>query len=601
MNKVLKPASALLIVGAVVMGCLVGTGSAYASNPIRPNSVAAWQTAIGKLSSPGGGCFSASYPKLQWHATTCKTVRERPMAPATQTRRLKPAKPMTVGNGYDESAQVAGTIFQTIGSFTSVSSNISEKGQINDSGPQLANTFTLQLNTEFFSPASACSGASVPSNCQGWQQFVYETDNNAVFMQYWLLNYVNTCPSGWFSYAGDCYTNSPGATNSASAVTAKGLADVQLEGSAFSGGNDAVTLIDGTTATQAANPDSKLQLSKSWTTSEFGVFGDAGGGEANFGSGSNLIAKTALSGSSASAPTCVQEGFTGETNNLNLAYSPTLGAQSSPTMTSKQQYAAAKTPKCATAAGTSLTGYSLVEARATVAAGGQGLATSQCPTGDVVVGGGGYQSLQTTQQSLNSSWPNSNSSWSVYFNNTGSTADTGVSLAYCVAASSVGDYSRAIGTAVTVPTSSQVQSVVTCPSGTVSLGGGFYNDATADTYGAAASAPYGSSGWRTYLVAGPNGSTTGEADAICATQPAGWVQRNSAYVTNGAGAETSATTNCPSGTEVLGGGAFNSSSSPLVMIGLTDSLSSLTGWHTAEINNSTSSESVDAWGICANV
>ena len=102
-------------------------------------------------------------------------------------------------------------------------------------------------------------------------------------------------------------------------------------------------------------------------------------------------------------------------------------------------------------------------------------------------------------------------------------------------------------------------------------------------------------------MAGPNGSTTGEADAICASQPAGWVQRASSYVTNGANTETSTSVNCPSGTEVLGGGAFNSSSSPLVMIGLTDSLSSLKGWNTAENNNSTSSESVDAWGICANV
>jgi hypothetical protein len=522
------------------------------------------------------------------------------MAPATQTRRVTPATPMTVGNGYDYSAQVAGTIFQTTGSFANVSSKISEKGQINDSGPKLANTFTLQLNTQFFT-TTACSGASDPSDCQGWQQFVYETDNNAVFMQYWLLDYAATCPSGWATYGSDCYTNSPGATNSDSAVTAKGLADVKLEGSAFSGSNDAVTLVDGTTATQASNADTKLHLSQSWNTSEFGVFGDAGGGQAVFGKGSNLEAETTLGSSSASAPTCVLEGFTGETNNLNLDKTPAIGTQSSPTMISKQEIATPASHNCKTAAGAGLTGYGIIEADASVPAGSQGLATAQCPSGDVVVGGGGYQNLQTTTQSLNSSWPNSDSSWSVYFNNAGSTADTGVAIAYCVAASSVSDYSQAIGTAVTVPTSSQVQSVVTCPGGTVSLGGGFYNDATTDTYGAAASAPYGTSGWRTYLVAGPNGSTTGEADAICASQPAGWVQRASSYVTNGANTETSTSVNCPSGTEVLGGGAFNSSSSPLVMIGLTDSLSSLKGWNTAENNNSTSSESVDAWGICANV
>jgi hypothetical protein len=507
---------------------------------------------------------------------------------------------MTVGNGYDDSTVVAGTIFQATGSFADVPSGISETGQINDSGPQLANTFTLQLNTQFFT-TPACSGASDPSDCQGWQQFVYETDNNAVFMQYWLLNYDTTCPSGWNTYGGDCYTNSPGATNSDSAVTAKGLADVKLEGSAFLGANDAVTLVDGTTATQVGNADSKLHLSQSWNTTEFGVFGDAGGGQANFTQGSNFVAQTALGSSSASAPTCVQEGFTGETNNLNLAYTATIGTQSSPTMASKQQWATAASHRCVTAAGAGLTGYNYVEARTSVPAGSQGLATADCPSGDVVVGGGGYQTLQTIQQSLNSSWANTNNSWAVYFNNTGSTADTGVAIAYCVVSSSVSDYSRAIGTAVTIPTSSQVQSIVTCPGGTVSLGGGFFNDSATDTYGAEASAPYGTTGWRTYLVAGPNGSVTGEAVAVCAARPSGWVQLASAYVTNGAGQATSASINCPSGTEVLGGGAFNSSTSPLVLIGLTDSLSSLTGWNTAENNNSSSSEAVDAWAICANV
>jgi hypothetical protein len=295
------------------------------------------------------------------------------------------------------------------------------------------------------------------------------------------------------------------------------------------------------------------------------------------------------------------EGFTGETNNLNLANPPALGTQSSPTMTSKQKWAVPASHSCATAAGAGLTGYGIIEADATVAAGGQGLATAQCPSGDDVIGGGAYQSLQTTAQSINSSWPNSNSSWSVYFNNTGSSADTGVAIAYCVAASSVSDYSRAIGTAVTVPSSSQVQSVVNCPSGTVSLGGGWFNDSTTDTYGAASSAPYGTSGWRTYLAAGPNGSTTGEADAVCSSQPAGWIQTNSAYATDGANSAKTVSTDCPSGTEVLGGGSFNSSVNPLILIGLTDSFSSLTGWETAENNNSSSSESVDAWGICANV
>jgi hypothetical protein len=603
-NEPGKLGLAILAGAVIVTGSLVSGQSAHGSSPApRLNSVAAWQSAVGGVSSPGRGCFRASYPNLQWHATTCTTVAQPACAPATQTRRVKPATPNTVGNGYDYSAQVAGTIFQATGSFTNVSSTISEKGKVDGSGPQKANTFSLQLNTQTFSDPPACSGSADPSSCSGWQQFIYSTNSNQVFMQYWLLDYANTCPSGWVTYRSDCYTNSPSATNADSAVTAKGLASIKLEGSAFSGGNDDndnVILIDGTTATVASNADSMLDLSKYWNTTEWGVFGDAGGGKANFASGSSLTAKTTLGASSASAPRCVVEGFTGETNNLNLAKSKTLGMQSSPTMTSKQTVAAASSKSCGKSSGAGLAGYSIIEAHRSVSAGSSEYsATAECPSGDLVVGGGGYQSLQTTQQSINSSWPSGYSSWIVTFNNTGSSDDTGTAIAYCVAASSVGDYSQ-VSNDVSVPPNSQVQSVATCPSGTVSLGGGWSNDEDVTGYGAAASTPYGTGAWRAILVAG-SGTGAGGAVVICASPPAGWVQMFSPYVTNPASTATTVSTNCPSGTEVLGGGSFMKSTSSLVMIGLTDSLPSLTGWQTNENNNSSSSESVDAWAICANV
>ncbi len=71
-----------------------------------------------------------------------------------------------------------------------------------------ASSFSLQLNSvPFTSPA--CSTALVPAACQGWQQFIYSTTHNAVFMQYWLLNYNTACPSGWTALGADCFTNSP--------------------------------------------------------------------------------------------------------------------------------------------------------------------------------------------------------------------------------------------------------------------------------------------------------------------------------------------------------------------------------------------------------
>ena len=47
------------------------------------------------------------------------------------------------------------------------------------------------------------------------------------------------------------------------------------------------------------------------------LYSDGGGSEANFGSSTTLQAQTALTATSNSAPTCVEEGFTGETNILS--------------------------------------------------------------------------------------------------------------------------------------------------------------------------------------------------------------------------------------------------------------------------------------------
>jgi hypothetical protein len=167
-------------------------------------------------------------------------------------------------------------------------------------------------------------------------------------MQYWLINYNATCPAGWFSFSTDCYTNSN--ASSVTALTAKELATVKLSGSAASGGNDKVSLSVGSGhATLVTNSDSKLDLAASWNTTEWGVYGDGGGGAAIFGANTALEAQTTLKATSSSAPTCVKEGFTGETNNLKLASTPALGSEPSPTMGSRQTNGTTGTASCAVA------------------------------------------------------------------------------------------------------------------------------------------------------------------------------------------------------------------------------------------------------------
>jgi hypothetical protein len=69
-----------------------------------------------------------------------------------------------VGNGTDYAARVTGLMSSATGSFDSVSGVTSETGQVNGSGPQVANTFSLQLNTNQFT-TSMCSGALNPTIC----------------------------------------------------------------------------------------------------------------------------------------------------------------------------------------------------------------------------------------------------------------------------------------------------------------------------------------------------------------------------------------------------------------------------------------------------
>ena len=79
------------------------------------------------------------------------------------------------------------------------------------------------------------------------------------------------------------------------------------------------------------------------------MFGDGGGSEAIFGSNTTLEAQTALTATSKSAPACVKEGFTAETNNLKLAHTPALGSEPSPTLASKQTNGTSGTASCAVA------------------------------------------------------------------------------------------------------------------------------------------------------------------------------------------------------------------------------------------------------------
>jgi hypothetical protein len=247
-----------------------------------------------------------------------------------------------------------------------------------------------------------------------------------------------------------------------------------------------------------------------------------------------------------------------------------------------------------------LAGEIAEESRVTVPAESQADAVATCPQHDAVVGGGGYEVTQNTLEDLNSSEPMDDSQWYVEFNNETASPDTGVAVAICVAASSLADYSIQASAVAEAPPNGTAEATTTCPSGTVALGGGWRNYGTSVADNNGASAPLGTNGWRVYPSAGSS-AAGGTAVGVCAARPKGWAQVSSSYVKNPSDLATEVSVTCPKGTKVLGGGDFNNSSSSLVNIGVTSSLSSLKGWSTTENNDSSSSEAVDAWAVCAKV
>jgi hypothetical protein len=264
-----------------------------------------------------GGCFSSTYPNTQWQQVQCVTPPLRPYPPARGQRAN------TVGHGNDVTAQVTtGLIGEVTGSFDSVVGALSETGQVNDTGPQVANTFSLQINSNTFHGAPACSGAAEPSDCMGWQQFVYSNAGTLV-MQYWLLNYYAECPLNWYSDGGgDCYENGFNAVGGIPPQDITNLANMSLTGSAVAGDMDLVSLAVGTTMYAALNPDSAVDLANYWNVAEFNVFGDCCDSQANFIKGTILLVRTEVANGKVVPPSCVAGGFTGETNNLNFGGAP---------------------------------------------------------------------------------------------------------------------------------------------------------------------------------------------------------------------------------------------------------------------------------------
>ena len=298
------------VVAATAAGaCLIATsGAAAATSPEVAALQANWRDSIAHTPAPqGGGCFTAHYPSLAWSKVECVAAPNVAYIPRTGHN----SGAQTVGDGHDYAIGTQTLISKGVGSFPSVQGLKSEKGADG------ANSYTLQMNSEFFN-GPVCAGAQTPSKCLTWLQYVYSSGEQAAFMQYWLIYWDKSCPSGWMSDgSGDCYKNSSAVRVPREPIT--DLSKMSMTGSAVNGGVDTTTYADGANAYTTTGPDTVVYLANYWNGAEFNVIGDGGGSAAKFNSGTKLTVEVAVNDGSTAAPSCKSNaGTTGETNNLNL-------------------------------------------------------------------------------------------------------------------------------------------------------------------------------------------------------------------------------------------------------------------------------------------
>jgi hypothetical protein len=264
---------------------------AFAAPPAPDKQAhAQWRESMLRTETPGEGCFQAAFPAVRWVKAACHAVSGHTHP---TPRVVGSPVPQTVGNGNDYALVAPGTnlITQTVGSFPSVIGVTSESSVGGTGAVDGTNEYTLQINTNSNSTTTACTGGA--SGCKVWQQYLYAPDQlvsgkGGVFIQYWLLGYGTSCPSG-FGESGtstNCFMNSSAMEAPDTPIT--GLGNLTLTGTAAAGGNDTVTFYNGTTMYTVTASDSVLKIGTVWNQSEFNIVGDAGGSQAQFNTGAGM-------------------------------------------------------------------------------------------------------------------------------------------------------------------------------------------------------------------------------------------------------------------------------------------------------------------------
>jgi hypothetical protein len=289
------------------------------------SSMDSWHQLLAQERLPGAGCFKATYPSTRWERIACSTP-PRLWFPVPPSRR-KNVAPQEVGDGHDYTADTSPNLISTsIGAFPKAKGIKSVRSN-GCCGEQGVNSYSLQLNSNFFD-TSACDGMP---NCVGWEQFVYSNPpagEGELFIQDWLVSTqgsFSSCPpsAGWENVGIGCVQNSPYAVNIPN-LSVTNLGQVIETGIASSGGDSIYLSVDGTEyGMQNIQGDGITDLAQHWEGSEFNVIGNGGGDIADFTGKSTITVSIQTDTGLTTAPTCpANTGTTGETNNLFFVSAP---------------------------------------------------------------------------------------------------------------------------------------------------------------------------------------------------------------------------------------------------------------------------------------
>jgi len=337
LKKCSKHVAMPLAVGLLMLPGVLLAQSADSESVARDN----WRSTMKHMAVPHKGCFHATFPDLVWESVACEqeSPNAQPMhvppkgdstkGDAATVDSAQGGTSETAGDGYDYVASTGGLINIADAYFLSASVPSEASfgvAAFGNGGILGANEYSLQINTNANDTTAACQGHS---GCRVWQQFVYATDYSGkgkadVFIQYWLLGYGSSCPSGWHAYEGSCWKN--GNLVSAPDVPATKLGVEGLYASVTPGGTDWVEYWSGTEGYVATGEDSVLDIATVWHQAEFNVFGDGGGSEAVFSDDTSINVLLLVSASGVPV-TCLgptYAGTTGESNDLILGSCTTV-------------------------------------------------------------------------------------------------------------------------------------------------------------------------------------------------------------------------------------------------------------------------------------